>query len=309
MATKFKGKYPGPDALKGDKAKRAAYRKALKGGASKSKALATARRYKATPAKVTPAKPATPASPSVPKPDTTPSQPTVYQPPTSNVATNASGTVELQTNADIEDAILQAEEENRQAETEATQTEQQAVIDRLNNNEQLRLSSNNARGQVNAASAYRGMRGSSAQRRRDEVESDITTSKNTIEQNFNLANTYARNRRLAGTEGVRRAKAWANQKRLEFTNAQSRNNPTEGSVPENAGVTPTAPPAAAPKPAAPKPAAPKPAAPKPAAKPSKKTPAKKKKKKKKPALKSPAKKAAAKKAAVRRSKNRKSKKR
>lgn len=219
---KFKGKYPGPDVLKGDKTKLKSYRTAIKSGTSKKDALAQA--IKATAAASTTAKPKTPAV-----------NQNVY--PTSNVATNSSGTVQLQTNAEIEEGLLQAEQQALEAENEATLQEQQAGITKAQNEEQFRLAARDQRGRLNAATAYRGLRGRSALRKKEVAESELTSQKNAINQQHSLALQAASSRRLAGQEYRRKAKAWATQARLDYTNQRSRTAPTVGSTPVAPGST------------------------------------------------------------------------
>lgn len=246
----FKGKYPGPEALKGNKLQNAAYRKLVKGGTSKEKAIITASKKKPTsrkpkPSTTTPTTPTTSNKPQVPNP----TQPQVY--PGSNVATNSTGTIQLQTNSNIEEGLLEAEEERMEAEHEAALLESSAATNKLSNEEQLRIASNKSRGQLNAGMAYRGLRGTSAMNKKEEQETQIASQQNAINNQHSLALQAASSRRFAGQEGYRKRQAWANQARLEYTNERSRQYPTEGSSPiesGTSGVSPTTIPTAPPKP-------------------------------------------------------------
>lgn len=226
MAKKFKGKYPGPDKFKGNKKKIAAWK------AAKRKA-------------------STPAAPAAPKPPSAAStaaaadtstaggQQNAY--PSSNVATNSSGTIQLQTNADIEGAVLEAEEELKQAESEATELEQQAEITKAVQEESSRIAANEARGRTNAVNAYRGMRGTSALRKKSEVETENNLRNSSIAEQHRQARENARLHR-EGARGRRTSVgAWAERARQEYTNERSKDNPTAGSQAVDSGLRPTAP--------------------------------------------------------------------
>jgi hypothetical protein len=130
--------------------------------------------------------------------------------------------------------------------------EQQSAITKAVQEEQHRQGARETRGQVNAANAYRGLRGTSALRRRSNNESNLTEQKNSIEEQARQTNEQARQRRLEGENYATSVGKWATLKRQEHTNERSKDNPTEGSQAEDAGVRPTTTPAEnKPKPNAP----------------------------------------------------------
>jgi hypothetical protein len=223
VATKFKGKYPGPDKFKGDKKKIAAW-KAAKRKASK-------------PSTPTTSKPKPPLNPSEPKKDVTPAPP-VKAP----VGADANGGLGLQTNIDIETAVNEAATEKKQAESDAARLRTQALLEERQAKMSAAEAANEARGRTNATTAYRGLRGTTANRKINETETDIRMQDEGIRSARTSKESYADSLVTAAEQNRINTDKWAAGKRLEFTNSQSRNNPTVGTKPVAGGVT-------APKPA------------------------------------------------------------
>lgn len=238
---KYKGKYKGPDRFKGDEKKIAAWK------AAKRKASTT------------PAKPATPAAPATPA-TPAPTQQSAYPAVDPNaVASNASGTIQLQSNYEIDMAEADAHEAIDQEVAAAEQEKALAALDYKQATEALGKSKIEDKGSLNSSLAYRGMvHGTTATDKIAKLESSYNTAKTGIESQLAQVNATADT--TVKTAAARRAaldQRFATA-RQSYTNSQSRNNPTEGSKAEDAGVKPTTIPAA-PKPVA-APAAPKPAA-------------------------------------------------
>lgn len=241
MAGTFKGKYPGPDIFKGNKALNKTYSSQTKGKklseAAKKKiaqsVYSSSQKRTAAPKpapKVTP-KPAAPAPVGKPK--------TAY--PTSNASSNLSGKIQLQSNAEIESALLDAKEQQRELESEATQTEQQSEISKLSDTEALRQQTWRDRGAASAANAYRGMRGASALRRQSDVEYQNTLGTNKIGENYRLGKANASGLRLKASNTRNNAEKIALRARHEYTNERSRLFPTQGSKAISSGVKKTVP--------------------------------------------------------------------
>lgn len=178
-----------------------------------------------------------------PKPAPKPKQPT--QPtagyPTSNVATNSSGNIQLQTNAEIEGELLNAVQAAQEADSEATTREQQAEITHAANQEANRVNANKSRGRTNYLEGYQGLHGTSALRKRSENEYGITAQQNATENAYSTDKQSAYDYRTAAQTRLKNAEAIALAKRQDFTNQQSRTSPTEGSVAEDSGVKATKP--------------------------------------------------------------------
>lgn len=234
----YKGKYPGPDVFKGDAKLNAEYKKQTKG-----KKLSEAAKRKLagniySSSKKTAAKPAATApKPAATAPKTPTAPASAY--PSSNVSSNSSGNVQLQTNAEIESAVLDAEEQKRQAYLEATQSEQQAAITKSGQVEDLRHTTNEALGQRNATEAYRGLHGTSALKAKGEVLYNNTQQANAINNQYDQSMQGAANRRLAGDQALSNAEKTAIGRRQDYTNEQSRLYPTQGSSPVTSGLKAT----------------------------------------------------------------------
>lgn len=228
----YKGKYKGPDKFKGDEKKIAAWK------ASKRKA-ATA------PA---PAPTSSPAAPVVPDP----TNQSVYNPPDPNAtASNASGTIQLQSNYEIDMAEADAHEAIDKELAAARQSKEQALLTNKLQTEALDKQTTADRKGLTTGLAYRGLtRGTTATDKSAKLASEHQSKRTEIASE--LSNTNAAADAVLTGEAARRAaldKRFA-AARQSYTNAQSKNSPTEGSKAEDSGVQGTviAPPA--PEPAA-----------------------------------------------------------
>lgn len=227
----YKGKYPGPDKLKGNKAKLKVYRAALRSGSSKKKALSKATSYKAPAA----------AAPPTSSPAAPPQSPTA--PAGSPVGSNSSGTITLQSNLDIENQALDNEEAVRLAEDQAAQMKARALLEHTNAMQQAEQAYRYQRGRTNSVMAYRGMRGDVAADKSAEDKSDYSSLTAQIENQKLATDTEADSIATTARDFWRRRKGQLDLARQNYTNSQSATNPTQGSSPEDAGLSATKPPA------------------------------------------------------------------
>lgn len=209
----FKGKYEGPDELKGDKAKLAIWRAAKRQAAN-------------------PAPPKAPDNP--PEAPTDQTQAPQTQAP---VGADANGGLGLQSNIDIETQVMDAEEAKKQAISEAARLKSEADIEARNAKLQAAVMAEQARGRTNASAAYRGLKGTTALKKVEETESGITATGKAIEDTKASKEAYAEGLVTSADEYYRNKEKWAAGERLKYTGEQSRNNPTAGTNPSNAGVS------------------------------------------------------------------------
>jgi len=238
MATKkksYKGKYPGPDKYKGDPKKLAVYR-AAKRKAAKKPALKPA------------AKPAVkPAAPAAAKPATVPNP--------GAVSSNSSGNIQLQTNAEIEAQALEAHEQLRQENERAAQMDAQALIQEQLGQKQSRDTFQENRSRSNQIMASRGMRGSAALHASAMDTKGYQTALEGVNTQKQGSITEANNIRTTASNWLKTRQGQLTLARKEYTDEQSKLNPTTGSTPINSGIKPTVPYKAPVKPAAKKPVA------------------------------------------------------
>jgi hypothetical protein len=205
----FKGKYPGPDELKGDPAKLAIWE-------------AAKRRSK------NPAKPAPPL-------DSTAAQ------PTTPVGTSPTGGIDLQSNIDIETAVLDAATAQKKAESDSARLKTEALLDYQRSASNADSTDAEARGRVNANSAYRGLKGTTAAMKSENAETDIALNRQAISSAKQAKEGYADGVVTAANQSKISTDTWAAGQRLAYTAQRSRENPTAGTSPVNAGVSGTSP--------------------------------------------------------------------
>ena len=213
----YKGKYKGPDKFKGDEKKIAAYK------AAKKKA--------ATPAA---AAPATSAA-------TTTTDPVAAQSaanPASATVANSSGTIQLQSNYDIDLAETAAYEAIDTEIQNANLTKAQAELTKKTSTEELSRQGVKNAGSLNSSLAYRGMtRGTTAMDKQAELAKNQQVAQTGIDNAYTSATAEAQT--TIDTAAARRAaiKAKYAAARQSYTDAQSKANPTEGSSSEDSGMT------------------------------------------------------------------------
>jgi hypothetical protein len=217
----FKGKYPGPDELKGDKKKLAIWNASKRAAANK---------------------PATTPKPPANTPEA-PQDQTEAPQTEAPIGSSDTGTLGLQSNIDIENAVNEAATARKEAEAEAARIKSEAMLEEARSKAQAEVEAKYARGRTNAGAAYRGLKGTTAQTKVQDTESDIALKDQNIAAAKSAKDAFAEGLVTAADQKKLDAEAWASGKRLEFTAEQSKKNPTAGTTPSNAGVSAPKPPA------------------------------------------------------------------
>lgn len=247
----YKGKYYGPDIFKGNASLNKTYESQIKGKKmtdAAKRALANKIFSSSQKKPTTAAKPATTTA-------TTPKAPSVYPSVNSgNVTSNASGNIQLQTNHDLNMQELEANEAYNAEIDAASAAEQSARIAKAS--QQLAYSQQRPQdlAQTNARLASRGMNlGGVAGTKNAQLVSQWADQDTAVESQYNQAKTnYDAVVGTNGQPGTAAARKLArlqtiDQGRQDYTNQMSRTSPTQGSLPEDAGVRATS--GATPKPA------------------------------------------------------------
>jgi hypothetical protein len=233
----YKGKYPGPDKYKGKKPFKGKYP-----GPDKYKGKPPPKKAAAKPA---PKK----AAAAAPKP-VSPNLPT-----NTGVAVDSNGNLKLQTNYEIERMKLDAEEEAIAATEEGTALNNESLINETASKTEAQNVDINNRTKAAGRMAARGMRGSAAMASQANVKEAYGSSLNQIGLRRQQEKQTSDN--MITSAAARRARKMADIAVMEkdWTDQQSKNNPTVGSTPVNSGVVPTKATAVATRPAAKKAAA------------------------------------------------------
>lgn len=191
-----------------------------------------AAKNKPAPKKTTPPKKTVP-----PKPNTSTGAPSAY----GNVTTNPSGYAGLQTNHELNMEQLNAEEAYNAEMAQAQADEEQAAITHQAQLNDLDIQKRNDKGRTNANLAYRGMNSGVAVSKIAEMDAQHNLQKGEIDSAKSQVGTRVINQRLrAGTNKDARL-GNVILGRQEYTDQRSRDNPTVGTKPVNAGIKPIAP--------------------------------------------------------------------
>jgi len=219
---KFKGKYPGPDKFKGNKKKLAKYY------ADKKKKKVVAKKPAAKKPAAKPAAAPKPVSPNLPNTGTG-----------SGVGVDSNGNLLLQTNFDIEKEIIDAQQEQQQANEQAAALNSEALISGSENRRSALNSNIDARTRSAGRMAARGMRGTAAVAADAEISNAHTENISNINIRQKQGTDTAANMITAAATRKAQRDAMIATARKNYTDEQSKQNPTAGSKPVNSGVTPT----------------------------------------------------------------------
>lgn len=220
VKAKFKGKYPGPDKYKGKKPYKGKYP-----GPDKYKGKPPPKK---APAKKAPAK----------KPAPKPVNPNLPANTGVAPASDSNGNLVFQTNFDIEKATIDAQQERQQALEDANAMEGESLVSETVGKQNALNSDIDNRTKTAGYMASRGMRGSAAMAASANNKQAYSDNMSQIAMRRQQEHATSENMKTGANARFKQREASLIQAKKDFTDSQSKDNPTIGAPPVNSDIVP-----------------------------------------------------------------------